>query len=233
MILRRIIEHVKDQNWTAIVLDFLIVVSGVYIGIYLGNVRDAQKYAGETRQSLQALEAEMRSDLVRLDEIIAWQTSKTQAQHRLANLLGAENFDNEEAGRLIEVTLGGNDTFYPSRSAYQAMKTGGYLAALPDAELNVTLTRLYERDYTRQDLNGEYYDRIIFDVSAEIISPCWDRIGSKFLPCGEDSAAVLRNGIMMVRDQGDFYLNLLSGTIRPEMVQTLAMIDEFQEMSAP
>ena len=33
MLLRRVIEHVRGQNWTAITFDFLIVVVGVYLGI--------------------------------------------------------------------------------------------------------------------------------------------------------------------------------------------------------
>ncbi len=33
MILRRIIEHVKTQNWTAVALDFVIVVMGVFIAM--------------------------------------------------------------------------------------------------------------------------------------------------------------------------------------------------------
>lgn len=33
MILRRLTKHVKDQNWFAVALDFLIVVVGVFIGI--------------------------------------------------------------------------------------------------------------------------------------------------------------------------------------------------------
>lgn len=33
MILRRVIEYVKTQHWTAIVIDFVIVVAGVFIGI--------------------------------------------------------------------------------------------------------------------------------------------------------------------------------------------------------
>lgn len=37
MILRRVISHVRNQEWTAIGLDFLIVVLGVFIGIQLGN----------------------------------------------------------------------------------------------------------------------------------------------------------------------------------------------------
>lgn len=33
MILRRIVQHVKEQEWTAIAIDFLIVVIGVFVGI--------------------------------------------------------------------------------------------------------------------------------------------------------------------------------------------------------
>ena len=37
MLLRRIIEHVKTQNWTAVAIDFFIVVVGVFIGIQVSN----------------------------------------------------------------------------------------------------------------------------------------------------------------------------------------------------
>ena len=37
MILRRFTQHVKDQNWTAVGLDFFIVVIGVFIGIQVSN----------------------------------------------------------------------------------------------------------------------------------------------------------------------------------------------------
>lgn len=42
MILRRVIEHVKAQNWTAVALDFVIVVVGVFIGIQVANWNDAR-----------------------------------------------------------------------------------------------------------------------------------------------------------------------------------------------
>ncbi|MBI1391757.1 MAG: hypothetical protein GC152_03345 [Alphaproteobacteria bacterium] len=42
MLLRRMIAHVRDQNWTAIFLDFVIVVAGVFLGIQLGAWNDAR-----------------------------------------------------------------------------------------------------------------------------------------------------------------------------------------------
>lgn len=37
MLLRRVMEHVRTQNWTAVFLDFVIVIVGVCIGIQIAN----------------------------------------------------------------------------------------------------------------------------------------------------------------------------------------------------
>lgn len=42
MLFRRLAQHVKDQNWTAVGLDFAIVVIGVFIGIQVANWNDAR-----------------------------------------------------------------------------------------------------------------------------------------------------------------------------------------------
>jgi hypothetical protein len=59
VLLRRIIEHVKTQNWTAIALDFVIVVVGVFIGIQVSNWNE--RLAFEKRE--QALLRELRSEV--------------------------------------------------------------------------------------------------------------------------------------------------------------------------
>ena len=46
MLLRRVIEHFKKQEWTAIVLDFVIVVFGVFIGFQLTEW-NAERHSNE------------------------------------------------------------------------------------------------------------------------------------------------------------------------------------------
>lgn len=43
MLLRRVAGHVKEQNWTAVGIDFAIVVVGVFIGLQVSNWNDARK----------------------------------------------------------------------------------------------------------------------------------------------------------------------------------------------
>ena len=52
MILRRITEHVKTQNWFAVGIDFCIVVIGVFIGIQVANWNEAQADRADTKLSL-------------------------------------------------------------------------------------------------------------------------------------------------------------------------------------
>ncbi len=67
MLLRRIMNHVKDQNWTAIALDFFIVIVGVFIGIQVSNWNDARverevalKYIDRIQQDLLANQQDMK-----------------------------------------------------------------------------------------------------------------------------------------------------------------------------
>ena len=55
MLLRRFIEHVKDQNWSAVDLDFVIVVLGVFIGIQVSNWNDVRRDSALARNYLERL----------------------------------------------------------------------------------------------------------------------------------------------------------------------------------
>lgn len=49
MSLRRVVEHDKTQNWTAVALDFVIVVVGAYIGIQVSNWNDYRNDRADER----------------------------------------------------------------------------------------------------------------------------------------------------------------------------------------
>ena len=59
MLLRRITEHVKAQNWTAVALDFVIVVVGVFIGIQVANWNEARAENERIAAQLQSFRNEL------------------------------------------------------------------------------------------------------------------------------------------------------------------------------
>jgi len=61
MLLRSITKHVKDQNWFAVFLDFIIVVVGVFIGIQVANWNDERKDRIEEKMFLERLYQESQA----------------------------------------------------------------------------------------------------------------------------------------------------------------------------
>jgi len=49
MLLRRVIEHVKAQNWFAVAIDFVIVVVGVFVGLQVNTCNAARVHARRRR----------------------------------------------------------------------------------------------------------------------------------------------------------------------------------------
>ena len=66
MILRRITQHVRDQNWMAIAIDFVIVVVGVFIGIQVSNWNAARAEDARERLLLGELRAELAESVRQL-----------------------------------------------------------------------------------------------------------------------------------------------------------------------
>ena len=59
MLLRRLVHNVKDQNWTAIALDFAIVVIGVFIAYQVTNWTERRTENHRLHKMVDALRADM------------------------------------------------------------------------------------------------------------------------------------------------------------------------------
>ena len=59
MILRRLSQSLRQQNWTAIVIEFVLLVSGVFLGIQVSNWNATQIERREAHASMQRLENDM------------------------------------------------------------------------------------------------------------------------------------------------------------------------------
>jgi hypothetical protein len=70
MLLRRMSEHVKGQNWFAVALDFVIVVFGVFIGFQLNTWNDNRKLDEAYAQARARLVAESEANITAIQALI-------------------------------------------------------------------------------------------------------------------------------------------------------------------
>mgnify|MGYP001822111134 FL=1 len=75
MLLRRLTEHLKQQNWTAVGLDFLIVVLGVFMGIQVQAWYESQREQKLVRDYLHRLNEDFSLSIAGTERTRAFVTS--------------------------------------------------------------------------------------------------------------------------------------------------------------
>jgi hypothetical protein len=97
MILRRLTENLRAQNWTAITIEFLIVVIGVFIGTQVANWNQERTDRRETRQMLEQLVPELQSQTEFFDTVRTYYaTSRSYADRALAAWAGDASVNDEQ-----------------------------------------------------------------------------------------------------------------------------------------
>lgn len=103
MLLRRVMEHVKAENWFAVGLDFVIVVVGVVIGIQVSNWNEERQLAAQERSYLGQLRDEILDNHGVVDLRMRYNSEVVAAGERaLAYLDGDGDCGSDCAGLLID-----------------------------------------------------------------------------------------------------------------------------------
>ena len=68
MLLRRITQLIKNQNWFAVFLDFVIVVAGVFIGIQVANWNELKKEQQLEKQYIQNIISDLDDQLASIND---------------------------------------------------------------------------------------------------------------------------------------------------------------------
>lgn len=67
MMLQRVVAHLRKQEWTAVALDFLVVVLGVFVGLQVNNWNEARVDRLAEREIIAAIADDIRRDREDLD----------------------------------------------------------------------------------------------------------------------------------------------------------------------
>lgn len=93
MLLRRITQHVKAQNWFAVGIDFVIVVVGVFIGIQVANWNDTRHERAQESIYLQRIATELEASIEAQKEEIAFAESVFDGCNLLLEVIDQGSLD--------------------------------------------------------------------------------------------------------------------------------------------
>ncbi|MEO6171830.1 MAG: DUF6090 family protein, partial [Arenimonas sp.] len=184
MILRRLSQSIKEQNWTAIVIEFVLLVVGVFLGIQVSNW-NAER---ETRQKSVVFTARLIADL----KVEAWGYEYLIEYNRdvLANARRAlDGFSGEKPMTDEQLLISAyRATQYESqdrrRATFDELVSTGTIGLITDQRLRETATGVYSTTLIDQTMNeakqSEY--RLLFrkalpaEIQQELLEKCGDHI---------------------------------------------------------
>ena len=145
MILRRLTEHLKAQNWFAVAIDFTIVVAGVFIGIEVSNWNAARAEQGLALSYLERIADDIDADLADYaDRLAYWAAVSDYAAEGLAY---AESRDpgGGSPWRILLAFFQASQVaeFYTTSPTWDEMRSAGDLRLIDNIELRSRLARYY------------------------------------------------------------------------------------------
>jgi len=180
MILRRVIAHFRKQEWTAIAIDFLIVVLGVFVGLQVSNWNEARVDKARARGFLERIAGDIDADLEEYaDRQRFWSEVSAYGARAVAYAETGET-DGRSKWELALAFFQASQVaeFFTTSATWEEMRGGGDLSLISNLDLRRALSRYYtnagnpalsERPSYREDVR----EKIPLDVQDYIWNHCY------------------------------------------------------------
>jgi len=147
MILRRLAQQLREQNWAAIFIEFVLLILGVFLGIQVANWNEARKDQQRASEVIDRLALDFERIDARLSRnAMKWQRNLDSAKQLLADLDAHQKagvWRREKSAMLIDLNnVTSMNPAAPRAATYVELLSAAQLGILGDERLRNAL-----RDY--------------------------------------------------------------------------------------
>ena len=145
MLFRRIREHVVNQNWAAIAIDFLIVVAGVFVGTQVSNWNSDRLEQRRAQGYLLRIAANLDSDRQGMDGAMAYWTEVIRYGETAIAYAERGELAQGSPWRTVLAFYQASQLlpFFLDDTTYQELKSAGDLGLIRDGQLRSALAAYY------------------------------------------------------------------------------------------
>ncbi|MFT6046552.1 MAG: hypothetical protein ACI9WC_002259 [Arenicella sp.] len=189
MILRRVIKHFRNQEWTAIAIDFVIVVVGVFVGIQVSNWNQAQTDRGLGEKFTERLKADLVVEAWNYTMLIEYLADvQSNADKALAGLQGRSEISDQQlliaAYRATQYNAG-----VRQRTTYDELISTGKIGFIADKNLVNTASLIYDSrildQVTDEGVNSAYRVTFRKTLAVSIQDSVSQHCGDRFVATGD------------------------------------------------
>jgi hypothetical protein len=145
MIVRRFAQSLRDQNWTTILIEFVLLVAGVFLGIQAANWNAQRAEDAKAGAYLARIRGNLQTDLVSIRRReIFWRKVIDEGNAAIRYAETGERVDGS-AWKTVRAFYQASQLWQwvPADATYQEMRSGGELGLIRDEALRDQLSQYY------------------------------------------------------------------------------------------
>jgi len=189
VILRRLVEHLKQQHWTGIGIELVIVVVGVFLGMQVTNWNEDR----ETRQRSAVFTARLSDDLRKeawnYEYLIVYNIEVNRHQQRVLDALSGKHPLADEPFLVSAYRASQYKFNNRYRAAYDELVSTGDMGLIADQRLRETAVSVFAGtllDVISDEASHAEYRRLFREtVPAELQASLLARCGDRFAAVGD------------------------------------------------
>jgi len=194
MLLRRITKHVKDQNWFAVGIDFLIVVIGVFVGLQVSNWNERQSTNQLSAEFSERLIADLSEEAWNFQLMVEYYDDVLTHAYKALAVLEGEQEASDEALLISAYRATQYQEVYRRRATYDELTSTGTMSLIRDPKLRTTATRIYSvpifTNLTSEGINSRYRVAFRMALPLGVQNALTEQCGDKIILIGDFESIV-------------------------------------------
>jgi hypothetical protein len=184
VILRRLSQSLKEQNWTAITIEFVLLVAGVFLGIQVSNWNDDREIRQRSELFTARLISDLRVEAWGYEYLIGYNRDVLASARRALDALTGDAPLSDEQFLIAAYRASQYESQDRRRATYDELVSTGTIGLITNQKLRQTAVGIYSTTLIDQTMNeakqSEY--RLIFrrtlsaQVQQALLARCGDRL---------------------------------------------------------
>jgi len=183
MILRRLSQSLREQNWTAIWIEFVLLVVGVFLGIQVANWNEERVTNKQSGIFTERLRDDLRVEVWRFTALNLYYDDVVINTKRTLDTLEGRSTQSNEALLISAYRATQYSEFIQYRATFDELTSTGNIGLIKDPSLRkmaaeIYSTKLFE-NVKNEGINSQYrvaFRMLVpFSVQEAIANKCGDR----------------------------------------------------------
>jgi hypothetical protein len=192
MILRRLSQSLKTQNWTAIWIEFVLLVIGVFLGIQVANWNQEREANQKSRVFTERLKADLRNEAFFYQYLIEYNRDVLSAADKAVNALTGKVPLSDE--QLLINAYRATQYKNPQRfrAAYDELISTGNIGLIKDQKLRLTAMRIYSvptmDSFALEGVQSRYREAFRMSIDNDVQRALAKQCGDRYVQRGDYQA---------------------------------------------